>query len=93
MKKIILHQYNLNQLYMDIINPKTPVYNTLIFYIIIIVTIIIIKPSFLYCEKTQKFRTFGCQEEQTIFPLPVVAIGCGIFLYFIFLLIELFFEW
>lgn len=74
---------------MGIINPNNPLCNTIIFYIIIFSIILIIKPSFMYCDKTNKFKQFGCQEGQTIFCLPLITISIGIILYIFFLFIEI----
>lgn len=71
---------------MVIFDSTGPVYNTIIFYILIICLILIIKPSFMYCDKTGKFKAFGLENDQTIFSFPFVAIGSGITLYLIFLL-------
>ncbi len=73
---------------MDIINPTTPIYNTVIFYIMIICIILIIKPSFMYDEKTNKFKSFGTGEGQTIFSFPCISISIAILLYLIFLMVE-----
>ncbi len=70
---------------MDIINPNAPVYNTIIFYIMIVCLLLIIKPTFMYCHKTQKFKQFGCGPNRTLLSFPLVTIGVGIILYMLFL--------
>ncbi len=74
---------------MGLVDPSTPVYNTIIFYILIICILLILKPQFMYCEETDKFKHFGLSENQTIFSFPLIAIGSGIILYIIFLLVNM----
>lgn len=74
---------------MDIINPNAPVYNTIIFYIMIVCILLIIKPSFMYDHKKKCFKTFGTSEGKTVFSFPVITIGSGILLYLIFLFVEI----
>lgn len=70
-----------------IVDPNTPVYNTIIFYIMIVSIILITKPNFMYCQKTKRFKSFGCGEDGTVWSFPLVSIGSGIALYLFFLLI------
>jgi hypothetical protein len=70
-----------------IVDPNTPVYNTIIFYIMIVCIILIIKPRFMYCQETKRFKPFGCGEDGTIMSFPLVSIGSGIVLYLFFLLV------
>ena len=72
-----------------LINPNNPVYNTIIFYILITCIILITRPDFLYCSKTNKFRPFGCDKGHTILSFPVISIGSGIILYLFFLGVEI----
>lgn len=71
-----------------LINPSNPVYNTIIFYILLICIVLLTKPSIMYCHKTNKFKPFGCGEGQTVFSFPAVSIASGIILYIFFLGIE-----
>lgn len=81
----------MNYEYIDMfINPNNPVYNTLIFYILITCIVLIVKPDFMYCTETGKFRPFGCDKGQTIWSFPVVSIGSVIVLYVFFLGVEIF---
>ena len=73
---------------MVLINPASPVHNTIIFYIIIMVAIILVRPSVMYSSKINKFKSFGCGDDQTLMSLPVVGLTSAIVLYFIFLMIE-----
>ena len=72
-----------------LINPDNPVYNTIIFYILITCIILITKPKFMYCYKTNKFKPFGCGKKQTLLSFPTVSIGSGILLYILFLGVEI----
>ena len=74
---------------MDIINPNNPVYNTVIFYILINSVFLLVKPNFMYCNKINKFKTFGCNKNQTLFPFPLISIGSAVLLYIIFLCIKI----
>lgn len=78
---------------MGIINPNTPVFNTIIFYLIVICLILIIKPKFMYSDKENKFKQFGCGEDQTLLSFPIVGIGSGIIIYAIFLFIDALFSY
>jgi hypothetical protein len=73
---------------MDIINPTTPVYNTVIFYIMIICILLIIKPNFMYDYENDQFKSFGTSEGKTMFAFSSVSIAVAILLYLIFLLVE-----
>lgn len=68
------------------------IYNTIIFFIIIIILIYSIKPNFLYNSSTSSFRSFGFGEDETIFTLPVVAIILALILYFIFTILDLLYK-
>ena len=74
---------------MGFIDPQSPVFNTVIFYILIIGIIWLLKPNFLYCNKRKHFRQFGCNEGQTIITLPVFGILASVTIYLIFLTIEI----
>lgn len=63
---------------------NSPLMNSIVTYIIVMVTIFIIKPDFLYCHDTYKFKGFGLEQGQTIMPLSCICVGSGIVIYFIF---------
>jgi hypothetical protein len=71
------------------INPDNPLYNTIIFYILIMCIILMTKPSIMYCNKTNKFKSFGCGVNQTLLSFPTASMTCGILLYLFFLGIEI----
>lgn len=74
------------------IDPQNPVYNAIIFYILIVSIILIIKPSRMYCYKNKKFKSFGFNENQTLISFSVVTTIIGIFLYMFFLWIEIIYK-
>ncbi len=72
------------------LDPNTPVFNSCVFYFLFIIIIITIKPNFLYCHKEKKFKAFGCNDNNTIFNLPLLAISFAITIYVFFLGIKIF---
>ena len=68
---------------------SSPVYNTILFYILLIALLLIIKPNIMYCYKSKKFKSFGCGKEQTLFCFPLICITSVIILYFIFLMMDI----
>ncbi len=68
---------------------NSPLYNALFFYIVIVVLIVILKPEFMYCQKTKKFKSFGSQQNQTFICFPLVCLTCAVVLYFVFLVVEI----
>ena len=74
---------------MGIIDPSTPVWNSIIFYIIVIAILLITKPTIMYCDKTKRFKSFGLGENKTLCSFPVVSLSSVILLYIIFLNIEI----
>jgi len=74
---------------MSILNPKTPIFNAVVFYIMTICIIIITKPTFMFDEKTKKFKSFGCGKRQTLLAFPVVSISLGVILYMCFLGVDI----
>ena len=67
---------------------KSPLHNTVLFYIIIVITLLFIKPRSMYCYETNKFKQFGCNENQTLIPFSIVSISSGIILYMVFSIME-----
>ena len=59
---------------MSIIDPKTPIYNAIIIYILIVALIVVMKPNFLYNMKTSRMKTFGCINDQTLIPFPILSV-------------------
>lgn len=75
------------------LSPDTPVYNAIICYILLICILLIFKPSFLYSNEKKRFKSFGFDEDKTIMPFPMVAIGSGILLYALFIWIQIVFKY
>jgi len=68
---------------------SSPVYNTILFYILLVTIILVLKPSNMYCQKTKRFKSFGCGKNQTLLCFPIVCITAVIVFYFIFLMVEI----
>ncbi len=71
------------------ISPNQPVYNAIVFYMMLVCIILLIKPKSMYCHKTKRFKAFGCRENQTLASFPVVCIAGGILLYMIFIWVKI----
>lgn len=67
-----------------------PVFNTIFVYIIILVLLILQKPSFIYDRKHRKFKGFGTSRGKSMFALPVLAIVLAVVIYVVFASIEKF---
>jgi hypothetical protein len=63
-------------------------YITIFFYVLIALFIYINKPSHFF-DKNGNFLEFGTSSNKTIFPMHIFLIIIPIFLYFIFLHIEI----
>lgn len=77
---------------MVLINPSNALYNTLLFYIIIVTLILLLKPKFMYSYKKNRFKSFGFGKHKTLFCLPIICISSGILLYLFFLTLQVLFE-
>ena len=73
---------------MGFLNPLSPLFNSIIVYIIIIILLIYNKPSLIYDKKTKKFKQFGMTKGKSILSLPVLAILIAIITYICFMYIE-----
>jgi hypothetical protein len=78
---------------MALVNPSSPVYNTILFYILFVVIILIMKPQFMYCDKTKRFKSFGCGSDQTICCFPIICFASVVILYIIFLFVQILNEY
>ena len=65
-----------------------PKYVTIFFYVIIALFIFINKPNFFFDNKGN-FIEFGTSVNKTIFPMHIFLIVLPVFLYFIFMHIEI----
>jgi len=66
-----------------------PLYNSILLYILFVTVIILVKPKQLYCNKTKKFKTFGCGNKQTLLSFPIVCLISIVIFYFFFLMLEI----
>lgn len=72
------------------VNSSKITWNTIIFFVLLLIFFIIYKPSFMYSYKNKRFKSFGLAEGATIFTLPAIAISSIFIFFFIFLILELF---
>jgi hypothetical protein len=75
------------------IDSNSPVYNAVVFYILIIIIILIIRPKFMYCNKKKKFKTFGIGKDKTLLSFPLISIMLVIMLYIIFIIVKILAEY
>ncbi len=73
---------------MGFLNPLSPLFNSIIVYIVIILLLIYNKPNLIYDKKTKKFKQFGMTKGKSILSLPVLAMLIAIMTYISFLYIE-----
>jgi len=73
---------------MSLVDPCSPMSNTIIFYIIIIITLVILKPEIMYCHKTNQFKAFGYGKNKTILSFSFVSITSAVILYMLFSTVE-----
>lgn len=64
-----------------------PLYNTLFTYIIFIAIIILLKPTFMYDTISNKFKSFGTCENETIFSFSFISLVSGILFYTFYVVI------
>jgi hypothetical protein len=57
-------------------------------YLIIIITIILLKPNFFYDDKHKKFKSFGMKKYDSLLPLPLFSILLAISSYILFRIID-----
>lgn len=63
----------------------SPLYNTLLVYIIMIVAILVIKPAFMYDYTENRFKSFGLANNETFFSFSFSALAGGVIVYLFFL--------
>lgn len=63
----------------------SPIYNAILFYILFIIIIVVVKPEIMYNHKTNKFKSFGFSDNETLFAFPIVSLSIAVLLYFFFL--------
>ena len=74
---------------MGLFSPRTPAYNSIVIYIIIILLIVLSKPDFIYDHEQNKYKEFGIDSEnKTLLTLPVVGILLSLIIFTLFAYIE-----
>lgn len=74
------------------LSPDTPLISSIVFYIIINVIVLIFRPNFIYCYKSNKFKSFGFEDNETIMPIHMFSIFIAFLLYMFFTGIHIFFR-
>lgn len=64
-------------------------YQLIILYIIIIIMLVFLKPTFLYDGEKQQYKEFGTGENQTVFTLPTISIIFAVMFAFIAMLFKI----
>ena len=67
-------------------NKEKILYASIIIYIIVMITIIFIKPNFIYDNNEKKFKSFGFDNDKTIFTMPVLSLTICVAIYMILLI-------
>ena len=62
--------------------------NSIKVYILIIISVIIFKPDFIYDNKHHRFRSFGTTKNKTLLSLPIFSILIAVLIYIFFSWIE-----
>jgi hypothetical protein len=62
--------------------------NSIKVYILIIISVIIFKPDFIYDKKHNKFKSFGVNKNKTLLSLPIFSILIAVLIYIFFSWIE-----
>lgn len=72
------------------IDPHTPLNNTIIFYILLVIALIITRPKSIYCYRKQKFKSFGNTNDDTttLFPFSFICISSSIVFYLFFSILD-----
>ena len=77
---------------MSIISPSEPMYNSIVFYMIILIILLIVRPNIIYSKENNKLKKFGTQKDETLIPLPILSIAISVLLYIFFSLIKVLHE-
>lgn len=60
-------------------------YISIVVYILLMTTIAIVKPRMVYDSNNKKLRSFGFDEHETLFALPILSVLLSIFVYIMIL--------
>jgi hypothetical protein len=66
---------------------NNPLFDSLKYYILVMLILITLKPEFIYDSKNRKYKKFGLKKNKTIFTLPFLSIIIAILIYIFVLLI------
>lgn len=58
-------------------------YISIIAYVFTMISIIVIKPSFMYDKRNSKFKSFGIDENETLLSIPIIGLTTSILIYFL----------
>jgi hypothetical protein len=64
-------------------------YYAIVIYIIIMITLVILKPDFIYDHNKKIYREFGTTEGKTLLSLPALSIGLAILLVIVFSVLKI----
>lgn len=67
-------------------------YISILIYVLIMTTIMIVKPSIMYDRENNQFKSFGTKENQTIFPIYTTGILLCFIIYFIVIVYYVFLK-
>lgn len=56
-------------------------YTSIIAYILTMMSIIVIKPSFMYDKGSNKFKSFGTDKNETLLPISIIGLTSCILIY------------
>lgn len=65
---------------------NNPLFISIIVYIIILILLLIQKPTIIYDIKYKQYKKFGCRKRESLFAFPVLAIILAIIIYMTFAL-------
>lgn len=57
---------------------------SILIYVIIIILLVMMKPSFIYDNDKKQYRQFGRTKDKTIFTLPVISVFLAVVLVILF---------
>ena len=58
-------------------------YTSIIAYVLAMICIIVMKPSFVYDGESKNFKHFGTGDNETLLPITIIGITLCILIYFI----------
>jgi len=67
---------------------SNPLFDSIKFYILVMLILIFIKPEFMYSKKNKKYKKLGYKKNQTLFTMPILSILIAIIIYIFVLLIH-----